>query len=358
MKPGLITLADLPDLAGGKKPTSTIVVARLDDKLRDPRYGSFKITQSDVNGWQRNLTDTFGGRVAIDADHSSDRGGGTRAMGWITGIGQDGKLVTADVEWTPRGAKAIRNGDYRHISPTFVADYGDEHGEKHGRALIGAALTNRPVLRRGMPCLSLSRDSFDGVAVPRKRRKNGRTMKKLSKSELQTLSRSTDRSEISRLVSRLSAKQARKVIAASRTAARARGDGTPKLMASAMTDLAISLSAEQAAGIPSTGKRLRKLALDAGADPEAVRIMMEPDADPELQRMFFAQLVPDAVTLDLEFPRSDAPITMDAGRYGLHRNAKNLAEAKCAADPTLDPYEAYCLAAEQLLEAGDPRPVI
>lgn len=167
MKPGLVTLADLPDLASGKKPTSTIVIARLDDKLRDPRYGKFKISQSDVDGWTRNLAETFGGRVAIDADHSSDRGGGTRAMGWITNIGQDGPLITADVEWTPRGAKSIRDGDYRYVSPTFVADYADEHGDKHGKALIGAALTNRPVLRAGMPCLSLSRDTFDGVATPR-----------------------------------------------------------------------------------------------------------------------------------------------------------------------------------------------
>jgi hypothetical protein len=187
MKPGLMTLADLPALADGKKPTSTIVVARLDDKLRDPRYGAFKISQADVDGWQRNLADTFGGRVAIDADHSSDRGGGTRAMGWITSIGQDGKLVTAEVEWTPKGAKSIRNGDYRHISPTFVANYADEHGEKHGRALIGAALTNRPVLRQGMPCLSLSRDTFDGVATPRKAKKNRGTMPKKNKPK--TLSR-------------------------------------------------------------------------------------------------------------------------------------------------------------------------
>jgi hypothetical protein len=166
---GLITLADLPALAGGKKPTTTIVVARLDDNLRDPRYGSFKITQRDVDGWTHNLADTFGGRVSIDFDHSSDRGGGTRAAAWITGLHQDGKLVTADVEWTPKGAKSVRNGDWRYISPTFVNDFKDEHGESHGRALIGAALTNRPVLRKGMPTLSLSRDAFDGVAVPRRK---------------------------------------------------------------------------------------------------------------------------------------------------------------------------------------------
>jgi hypothetical protein len=177
---GLVTLADLPALAGGKKPTTTIVVARLDDRLRDPRYGKFSISQSDVDGWKRNLDETFGGRVSIDFDHSSDRGGGTRAAAWITGLHQDGKLVTADVEWTPKGAKSVRNGDWRYISPTFVNDFKDEHGDSHGRALIGAALTNRPVLRKGMPTLSLSRDAFDGVAVPRRKVKT-KTMSKQPK---------------------------------------------------------------------------------------------------------------------------------------------------------------------------------
>jgi Mu-like prophage I protein len=210
---GLMTLADLPDLTAGKRPRSTIVVARLDDRLTDPRYGRFQISQSDVDDWKRNLAETFGGRVAIDADHSSDRGGGTRAVGWITSIGQDGKLITADVEWTPRGAKAIRNGDYRHISPTFVANYSDEHGEKHGKALIGAALTNRPVLRKGMPMLSLSRDSVDGVATPRQPKQNGRAMstKTVSNKELKRLSRSTSKAEISRALATLSPEEARKM---------------------------------------------------------------------------------------------------------------------------------------------------
>lgn len=192
MKPGLVTLADLPDLAAGKNRT-TIVVARLDDRLRDPRYGAFKITQDDVDGWTRNVTETFGGRVAIDYDHSSDRGGGTRAAAWITGLHQDGKLVTADVEFTPRGAKSIRNGDYRYISPTFVANYTDEHGEKHGKALIGAALTNRPVLRKGMPCLSLSRDEFDGVATPKRKKTMNKKTKQKMRARKTTLARQAPR---------------------------------------------------------------------------------------------------------------------------------------------------------------------
>lgn len=161
----LITLSDVPALAGtSRKPRATITIGRLDDNLRDPRYGKFAITQKHVDGWQRNLTETFGGQVSMDFDHSSDRGNGTKAACWITSIKQDGSLIKADVQFTKAGAKAVRNGDYKYTSPTFVENYTDEHGDKHGPALIGGAFTNRPVLRKGMPTLNLSSDFIEGAA--------------------------------------------------------------------------------------------------------------------------------------------------------------------------------------------------
>lgn len=183
----LITLSDLPELKGdASKPTAKIVIGRLDDNLRDPRYGKFAITQNMVDGWKRNLDGVFGGQVSLDFDHSSDRGSGTRAAAWVKNIDQDGPLITADVEFTKAGAKAVRNGDYRYTSPTFVANYTDEHGVKHGPALIGGALTNRPVLRKGMPTLSLSRDDFDGIElakVSKKTRQKTATIRQKGKPE-------------------------------------------------------------------------------------------------------------------------------------------------------------------------------
>jgi hypothetical protein len=183
---GLITLADLPELAGNDR-SATIAIARLDKNLRDPRYGKFAIKQSDVDGWRRNLDEVFGGRVAIDFDHSSDRGRGTKAAAWITGIGQEGKLVTANVEFTPSGAKAVRDGDYKMISPTFVQNYVDEHGISHGRALLGAALTNRPVLRKDMPVLSLSRAAEKRLAKATKKLGKKARKKALARQEAKLL---------------------------------------------------------------------------------------------------------------------------------------------------------------------------
>lgn len=175
---GLFTLADIPELDAGRR--TTIAVARIGE-LWDPRYGRFAIKQSEVDGWKRNLSSTFGGRVSIDYDHSSDRGGGTKAAAWITGLHQQGELVTADVEFTPAGAKSVRDGDYLYISPTFVRSYLNEHGQKCGPALLGAALTNRPVLRKGMPTLSLSKSGATLMKKEARKLKKAKKRKKLAR---------------------------------------------------------------------------------------------------------------------------------------------------------------------------------
>jgi phage I-like protein len=176
---GLKTLADLPSLPAGPKPTSRIVVARL-GTYKDSRYGVFSISEKDFQGWSSRLADTFGGKVAIDLDHSAEKGRGTAAAGWITGLELQGKDVIADVSWTRKGAEAVRDETYRHISPSFTNAFVDEHGKNRGRALLGAALTNRPFLR-SLPTVSLSRDSYDGVAVPTKKGKSMKSKKQLAR---------------------------------------------------------------------------------------------------------------------------------------------------------------------------------
>ncbi len=158
----LTTLADAADPDGG--PRSRIVVAKL-GRFQSKRYGRFSIGTDDLDGWKRNLTGQFGGRVPIDLDHSPERGRGSEAAGWITGLERDGDRVMADVEWTPLGEAAIRERRYLYVSPTFTSSYKGEDGGDLGRALIGAGLTNRPFLREGMPTLSLSADLDDDVTA-------------------------------------------------------------------------------------------------------------------------------------------------------------------------------------------------
>jgi len=148
-------IADAPtQLAAGDPSRSRIQVAQL-GRYHDPRYGDFAITAADVANWSKLLTTHFPGRVPIDLDHSTDKGGSSEAAAWIVGLQRDGNDVYADVEWTPVGESAVREKRYLYISPTFKADLHDEQGRSLGPALLRAALTNNPFLRQ-MPAVSLS----------------------------------------------------------------------------------------------------------------------------------------------------------------------------------------------------------
>lgn len=156
--PDVAFIIDTPtQLAATDGPArSRIQVAQL-GRYRDPRYGDFAITAPEVANWQKLLASYFGGRVPIDEDHATDKGGRSEAQGWILGLERDGDAVYADVEWTPVGEAAIRDKRYLYISPTFVSDFKDQQGKGLGPALLRAGLTNNPFLRQ-MPAVSLSAD--------------------------------------------------------------------------------------------------------------------------------------------------------------------------------------------------------
>jgi phage I-like protein len=147
-----ISVLDAPTESNGR-----IQIAKL-GSFEHSTFGKFDITTEQVESWRENLAKLPGGHAPIDLDHSSDRGKGTEAAGWITGIDiEDGKPM-ADVEWTPLGKAALSEKRYRFISPTFTTHKKDEAGSDLGETLIGAGLTNRPHLN--MPAISLSAD-FD-----------------------------------------------------------------------------------------------------------------------------------------------------------------------------------------------------
>lgn len=153
--PDVAFILDTPtSLADSDTPRSRIQVAQL-GRYKDPRYGDFAITAAEVANWSRLLADYFQGRVPIDLDHATDKGGPSEAAAWIVGLQRDGNDVFADVEWTTKGAAAVREKRYLYISPTFVGDLKDPQGQSLGPALLRAALTNNPFLRQ-MPAVSLS----------------------------------------------------------------------------------------------------------------------------------------------------------------------------------------------------------
>lgn len=101
-----------------------------------------KIIQDVSEETIENMMRAFDSPILVDTDHSSEEGGSTRAMAWITQLAQEeGVGLRGKMEFTEDGAKLVSNGEYRFVSPVWVVD-------DKGRPLElrSVALTNRPNL--------------------------------------------------------------------------------------------------------------------------------------------------------------------------------------------------------------------
>ena len=85
------------------------------------------------------------GDIPLDWEHATEiaapQGQPAPAAGWLNGWHERSGALYAEVTWTPRGAKAVKNREHRYISPAFLHD-------KQGNIarLISVGLTNRPNL--------------------------------------------------------------------------------------------------------------------------------------------------------------------------------------------------------------------
>ncbi len=112
----------------------------------------------------RESRQVLAGGVPIDFDHATDRaapqGLPAPAAGWIREFRAVAGAIQGRVEWTARGAAALKSKEYRFISPVFEFDppVGAAAGAQTGRAIRirRAALTNNPALSQ-LPALAASR---------------------------------------------------------------------------------------------------------------------------------------------------------------------------------------------------------
>lgn len=122
----------------------------------DPRYGKFEITSKMLSEMIENFKKGIRGVIpALDFGHDSEG----RAAGWIKNLflSDDGTKLFADVELSGSGKQAIESKDYGYISAEFQTKYKDnETNTSHGVVLLGAALTNRPVIKGMESVLTLS----------------------------------------------------------------------------------------------------------------------------------------------------------------------------------------------------------
>lgn len=175
--PSCMVIADIPgiELADGQESaTSRIQIAKT-GQFQDPRYGKFAITRKDLATWIANfealhLADGREG-LPIDIDHGPEKTGNTEAVGWakkLDCLGEDGKSPTPDelwatVEWNTLGVELVGQKRYRYISPSYAHNFADETGKRHGTALVGAAITNRPFL--SMASISLSAEPLERSVI-------------------------------------------------------------------------------------------------------------------------------------------------------------------------------------------------
>ncbi len=121
--------------------------------------------RSIVNRFQAEAAEPHFAGLRVDYEHFSyDPGKSSTAAGWITGLQNRGDGLWAQIKWSAQGEQDVKGGNYRFISPCWLADDVQTLGNQRIRPLRldTAGLTNNPNLR-GMVPLS-NRSASQGAA--------------------------------------------------------------------------------------------------------------------------------------------------------------------------------------------------
>lgn len=123
-------------------------------KFRHPQYGEFEITEEMLDQMILNA-DRLGRDIPFDYDHKSggqgDHPESGRAAGWVRRLFRKGGKLFAVPAWTKRAFQAIRDREWRYISPEFHTAYEKDDGTKLGPTLLAIAITNKPFLKGMAP---------------------------------------------------------------------------------------------------------------------------------------------------------------------------------------------------------------
>ena len=148
------------------KATSTIQLSKTGD-FKSKRYGKFSITSEHIDKIIENRSKSVND-PPVDYHHLSlsavlpDQ---AIAAGWIKNVEKrDDNSLWGTVEWTPKAAQHIRDGEYKYISPVILWDGKNEQGESLGATLMSAALTIYPFLQ-GMAPVALSDLQAQGIVL-------------------------------------------------------------------------------------------------------------------------------------------------------------------------------------------------
>lgn len=132
-------------------------VCPIGEKLQHPVYGELDFSAALAEKLIENFR-AYGDDVPVDYDHGTDapfaHQGAGRAAGWVRrpkALRVEDSFLVAYAEPTPAAAQAVRDGEWRLVSPSLSMDWENpKTGERQGPTLFALALTNRPFIR-GMP---------------------------------------------------------------------------------------------------------------------------------------------------------------------------------------------------------------
>ncbi|MDR6794728.1 phage I-like protein [Pseudarthrobacter oxydans] len=128
-------------------------------KWNTPWHGDFEITPEDIQQYVLNASNGVGlveadPKVPVNYGHASY----DKAAGWMPRVyaSDDGQALLGDVDWTPAAEKAIKDGEWKYISPEFNPSsypWEDPEEEFHfvKNVITGAALTNIPLFKKLKP---------------------------------------------------------------------------------------------------------------------------------------------------------------------------------------------------------------
>jgi len=124
-----------------------------------------EVTREHLHSFVKNFSEQVRGiDLAIDYSHENEG----KAAGWITQVYLDGptqEVMRAKVKWTEGGRKMLAEKEFRYVSAEFHMAYRDNETLKaYGPTLMGAGLTNRPVVKHMQPIVQLS-ESNTGQAM-------------------------------------------------------------------------------------------------------------------------------------------------------------------------------------------------
>lgn len=121
----------------------------------DDRYGKVEITNKILSEFVQNF-DAKVRRIDIAVDYSHETE--EKAAGWFKALelSEDGQELWAVIDWNKAGEKALSEKEFRYISADFNFNYKDNESQKiFGPVLMGAGLTNRPVVKGMVPAVQL-----------------------------------------------------------------------------------------------------------------------------------------------------------------------------------------------------------